>query len=136
MNLARISLPVPLAPCRSTGIFAFADFSTLFWKVFLVEDRPKITSSGNTSTIGRDSNAANFPIILSSSLYAAIRAIRTRARGHLVAGQTRPRFGIGFDLRRKPKARALGGKAALLFTWRTVFNSKHSRLSPHPHCRH
>jgi len=91
----------------------------------MVEDRPRITSLDGKSSIDRDSSAANILIILSFNLYAANCAIRTRARGYLVAGQTRSRFVIGLGSRRKPKARTLDGKATLLFTFRSVLHSKH-----------
>jgi len=89
----------------------------------MVEDRPRIASSDAKSSIDRDSSAANILINLSFNFYAATCSIRDR--GYLVAGQTRSRFVIGLGSRRKPKARALDGKATLLFTFRSVLHSKH-----------
>src|SRR5205807_5928702 len=68
MNLARISLPVPLCPWSKTGIFTFAAFSTLFRIAPMAGELPKITSSGGSSATGANtvgSEVTTHPMVMS-----------------------------------------------------------------------
>src|SRR5205807_5004641 len=68
MNLARISLPVPLCPWSKTGIFTFAAFSTLFRIAPMAGELPKITSSGGSSAAGANtagSEVTTHPMVMS-----------------------------------------------------------------------